>query len=329
MRKITFYILTLLAFVACNKDADSSDKPSEQVFDNIQFVGEWVSVNGSKTLYTNILLHNSLKLDYFLYKNETGEKSIYQEDHGSWSWYQNRQIMGFSLMNNTVPFHQILELTTGKMLLRNTATNAKDAYYRVVETINLEAGQTAAIQYLQSHSGLSLSSSNESVATVSADGTINGLQGGTAFISLEGGEELCFVKVNVNSRVDRYAAETHLTIDEIVDKYGEPDLTGSLGGIKYGYLYNVSNPDSELTLVQYDFDLLTNEIILIHTAYKSEDIFYADIEYMEEHLFLQESSSGLYFGKKEKLWDNEFIITPFISKGTMYVNYQNRDYNQY
>lgn len=329
MRKITFYILTLLAFVACNKDADSSDKPSEQVFDNTQFVGEWLSVNGSKTLYTNILLHNSLKLDYFLYQNETGEKSVFLEDHGSWSWYQNRQTMGFSLIYNKVPYHQILELTTGKMSLRNTKTNAKDTYYRVVETVNIEAGQTAAIQYLQSHSGLSLSSSNETVATVSADGTINGLQGGTAFISLEGGEELCYVKVNVNSRVDRYAAETHLTIDEIVDKYGEPDLTGSLGGIKYGYLYNVSNPDSELKLVQYDFDLLTNEIILIHTAYKSEDIFYADIEYMEEHLFLQDMYSGLYFGKEEKQWDNSFIVTPFISKGTMYVNYQNQDYNQY
>ena len=167
------------------------------------------------------------------------------------------------------------------------------------------------------------------MASVSADGVVSGLQGGTAFISVEGNQTTCYVKVRVNSRVDRFAAETHLSISEVVNKYGDPDVTGSLGGVKAGILYNVSNPDSELTLVQYDYDILTNEVILIHTAYKLEDTFFADIDYMEEHFYLQDSSSMIRFGKKEKLWDNEFIITPFISKGIMYVNYQNRDYNQY
>lgn len=328
MRKISFCILFILAFVACSND-DSESKPDVPVYDNTMFVGEWVSVNQSKTLYSNLVLRNSTRCDFVLYQNQTGEKSVFKEEYGSWSWYQNRQLIGFSLSSSHAPYHQIVEFSTDKMILRNIETNTTDEYYRVVEVVDVEAGQSAVIQYLQDKSGLSLSSSNEVVASVSADGVVSGLQGGTAFISVEGNQTTCYVKVRVNSRVDRFAAETHLSISEVVNKYGDPDVTGSLGGVKAGILYNVSNPDSELTLVQYDYDILTNEVILIHTAYKLEDTFFADIDYMEEHFYLQDSSSMIRFGKKEKLWDNEFIITPFISKGIMYVNYQNRDYNQY
>lgn len=328
MRKISFYILFILAFVACSND-DSDSKWDVPVYDNTMFVGEWVSVNQSKTLYSNLILLNSTRCDFILYQNQTGEKSVFKEDHGSWSWYQNRQLLGFSLGSNHAPYHQIVELSSGKMLLRNIENNTTDEYYRVVEVVDVEAGQSSAIQSLKNLSGLSLSSSNEVVATVSEDGVVSGLQGGTAFISVEGGETTCYVKVRVNSRVDRFASETHLSIGEVIEKYGDPDLTGSLGGVKAGILYNVSNPDSELTLVQYDYDILTNEVILIHTAYKSEETFSADIDYMDEHFYLQDSSTGFLFGKKEIYWDNEFIVTPFVSNGIMYVNYQNQDYSQF
>ena len=328
MKRISFYILfIILTFVAC--DNDDSSQPDVPVYDNTMFVGEWVFVNNSKTIYSDLILQNSTRCDFILYQNQTGEKSVFKSDFGSWSWYQNRQLLGFSLSATHVPYHQIVELSEDKMSLRNIENNTTDDYYRVVEVVDVEAGQSADIQYLQGKSGLSLSSSNEVVATVSEDGKVIGQQGGTAFIAVEGGETTVYVRVRVNSRIDRFAAETHLSIDEVMEKYGDPDITGSLGGVKYGILYNVSNPDSELTLVQYDFDILTNEVILIHTAYKSEETFFADIEYMEEHFILQDSSSGYLFGKKELYWDNEFIVTPFISKGIMYVNYQNRDYNQY
>lgn len=326
MRKIVFYIFSLLAFLACSEDNNSGEKQHEYVFDNSQLVGEWVSINSSKSIYSNLVLGNSLRCDYFIYQNETGDKSVLVKDYGSWYWYKDRQIMGFLLADNKVPYHQISELSTGKMCLRNIETNATDTYYRVVEEVSIEAGQEATIQYVQGQSGLSLTSCNEVVAEVSSDGIVSGLQGGTTFIEIEGRENPCYVKVNVNSRIDRYSEETHFSIDEIIEKYGEPDLSGSLGGVKMAILYY--NPDSELKLVQYDYDMFSHVVALIHTAYYNEDAFFADVDYLDNHFFLLDGfTTGYFYGKEKRSWDNPFIVTPFIKDGTMYVNFKNQDYN--
>lgn len=325
MRKIALYIFGIVAFMSCSDDNDSQGNAA--MVDISLIYGEWVAPDASKDYYSFLSLSDSRAAEFSIIQKQLSNGSIYAEDKGSWNIYDVRSLS--ILMRNYLHLNfDIIEVNNDMMQLRNVKYNTIDTFYHIVETIEISAGQDAEIQFLKNGNAsfTEISSSNEKVVTVSDNGILKGHQGGIAFVSMVSGNRILFVKVIVKSRVDRFAEETHNTIDEIWEKYGDPDLSGQLSEKVFAYAYNSSLKDSELQTVQYNFDLETSDIIRIITVYKSTDTHSADREYLDDNFYMIETD---FYGKQERFWDNSFLITPFYSDETPYINYVNLDYNTY
>jgi hypothetical protein len=327
MNKIALYILGVVAFMSCNDDNDSHS--NDATIDISLIYGEWVAPDAAKEYFSILNLRDSKAAFFSIIQPQLGNSSIYTEDKGNWAIYDTKTL-SISLLNYNALNFDIVEVNNDMMRLRDVKYNTMVTFYHVVETIEMAAGQDAEILFLKSRNAnfSEIASTNEKVVTVSDNGIVKAHQGGVAFVSIVSNENTVFAKFIVKSRVDRFAEETHNTIKEILDKYGDPDLAGQLSEKVYGIAYNSSLKDSEIQYVEYDFDIETLEIIRIITIYNSKDAHDGDWEYLNDNFYLIPADIDLY-GKYERFWDNSFLITPFYNDGKSYINYINQDYNSY
>lgn len=329
MRKLTIYILLLAAFlVSCSED--ESGNGNMPVSDPRELSGEWVAPNASNTYYTFIELQENYKATYYVVQNLVGSQSVSDKDEGSWKLYTDRVELIFDMLRRYLPTQSLIGFEENCMTLRSNKYNTTDKFYRVVEDINLNAGQTAPISYLSEAglSGAELASTNPEVATVSADGVVRAIQEGTAFISVKLGDILVFVKVEVKGRIGRFAAETHLPITDILEKYGEPDgmfvIDEELDGLYY--MYPESDPD--MYALQYRYNKYTYQIERVQTVYNDAEAFTADWSYLEEFFYRQYNWADYTYTQSERFWDNEYCTTVRVqsTEPSLWITYTNLDY---
>ena len=330
MKKFTIYILLLAAFgVSCSEDETSNT--NIPVSDIQELSGEWVAPNSSNTYYTFIGLQDSHKATYYVVQNALGSQSVTDKDEGTWRLYTDRVELIFNMMWRNLPTQSLIGFKDDCMTLRSNRYNTTDKFYRVVEDLNLEAGQTAPISYLSEAglSGAELTSTNPEIATVSADGVVRAIQEGTAFISVKQGETLVFVKVEVNGRIGRFAAETHLLITDIVDKYGMPDGVFVIDEEMDGLYYMFPDSDPDMYALQYRYNKYTSQINMVQTVYNAEDAFVADWSYLEEFFYRQYDWSDYSYTQNERIWSNEYIVTVRVqsTEPSNWITYTNLDYD--
>lgn len=332
MRKLYIFIIAAIAVLACSEDNEIANKPQERIDFNM-LVGEWVSADSEKNYYTELILSNNFWAQYTIVQNEVGSNSIYDTDKGVWNWYDDNQMISIITGMHKIPYQKVVEITNTRMQLRHTSYNTVETYYQLVETLEIDAGNSTSIKYLQEHGDFALkqaTSSNEEVATVSADGIVEAHQGGIAYISLESEQEIVYIKVVVKGRVNRFIDETHLTIDEIEKIHGKPDVAAtridSINGFEGGYVYYQFDNDKHLNAIQYTYDVYSREIKNILTRYSSESPLNQDVAYTYKY-YVQTGDDNNNFGLSSTFLDNSYIITIF-EKDAM-IKYTNLDCNSY
>ena len=329
MKKL-IYCVTILAvfFTSCSEDETTSKSPL-LVSEAAEICGEWLAPSASNTYYTYLGFQNNYKVKYYVAQNVVGANSVTDEDDGSWSLYPDRQEILISVLRHQIPVQALVAFDNNSMSLRNTQYNTIDTFYRIVESIELEAGQTAEINYLKNAAGAECSSLNPDVATVSSGGLVNGIQEGVTFISLRLGEVLAFVKVSVNGRVDRFAEETHLMIDDIFAKYGNPSGYFFVDNTLCDIYYLKPSSDGSLSEHRYRFNWDTGQIKYVITMYSDVVAFVADCKYLDQYYYLQSDKSDPIYTLKEKYFDNEYSARVIIkdTAPNYQIIYTNFDYD--
>ena len=328
MKKFIYYVIILAAvFASCSED--ETNNSSLLVSEAEEICGEWLAPSVSNTYYTYLELKKNYKVTYFVVQNVVGPNSVSDEDAGSWRLYPDRQEILISVLRHQIPVQALVAFENNCMTLRNTTYNTTDKFYRIVESIELEAGETAEISYLKNAAGAECSSLNPDVATILSGGLVRGIQEGVTFISLQLGDVLSFVKVSVNGRVDRFSEETHLIIDDIMAKYGNPSGIFRVDNTLADMYYLNPSSDSCLLEHRYRYNLITGQIKYIFTFYADLPTFLADWDYLEKIYFCQDGMSDPVYTLKEKYFDNEYsarIIKQDIAPYYQII-YTNFDYD--
>ena len=332
MKSKIFSLLFIVSFVACTSDSNN-EKLDGVRLDPSLLLGEWVTYSPTHQSFTDLLLKVGYGVEISVIQKQLGDSCVSYEDKGSWSLSEQELELSFVMVKDPISKCEISAICTDSLVLRSKNQNYTDTYFRVVERIELDAGCSAKIEYIEEQSSsvlLEIRSSNEDIVTVNNDGVITAHQGGTAFVLLKMDTGLFFIKVSVKSRVEKLAGEVHLSIDEVMSIHGQPDdiseFTDGVGGKMNDAYYNSPN-DSEIDFIVYRYDRLTNELQFIFTAYKSEisfdsDIHYLDSYYLKQRLFLNKPLPGIFYGKNEFMYQNDYIVVPdtYYSSGVWYYN---------
>ena len=158
---------------------------------------------------------------------------------------------------------------------------------------------------------------------------VRAIQEGTAFISIKLGDELVFVKVEVNGRIKRFAAETHHPITDILEKYGTPDGVFVIDEEKDGLYYMFPESDPDMYALQYRYNKYTLQIEKVQTVYNAEDAFVADWSYLDEYFYRQYDWSDYSYTQNERVWSNEYMATVRVqsTEPSYWITYTNLDYD--
>ena len=328
MRKLLFCTFTLVFLLACNEDNNDINQHAS-ISNTSILTGEWVTKNESNNCYTDIIFDSNQRVKITLVQGNTSNKSVYKEDEGAWLLYDEDYVLNFSMMHMSIPNQEILELSKNYMKLRNQVLNSVDVYYQIVETIELDAGYEATINYLQEHSDYIVEEySNVEIASISNNGKIKGHQGGVAYLSLRSGQNIVYVKLIVRNRIDKLSEELKMSIEDIKERYGEPEvsvpnLTGNYD--TNSIIYHETIVDSDIDFIRFLYDPWSSQITSIQTIYKSSDSYNSDVSYIRQYLYKFNSTIGDVYGKSEFKYENSCLIIPRISNNDLYVDYINQD----
>ena len=309
MKKIALFLVMAFVFEACN---DKEENKTHAPVDSKMIIGEWVTTNLSQDKFTDINFLSNQRVKILLAGNDIGKDAVYKEDTGFWTT-EDESFLSFTMYGITIPQHKIIEINDNYIQLRNLKYNTLDTYYHVVETVDLNVGTYSSINYLERYSDLSavkIVSYNTDVATVSSDGIIRAIQGGIAFISVDTGETIVYIKVIVKSRLDIYSEEVKLDIDDVSKKYGDPDKKFKVKNTDlYMYEYLKSLTDGDILSTQYFYNQQTREIAKIVTKYSSSSILQSDFDYLNRYYYsFQVNANYTFYGKNQYRYENSVLI---------------------
>ena len=330
MKRITLYLLLLVVCLACSEDSDKDNLLHKEGFDNLLIVGEWVTANPSETCFTDIIFSENNRVEMLLVKDSIGRDGLYQEDYGSWN--KSNNLLSFTMLNNIIPQHEILKLSNDYLQLRNIKYNSLDNYFRVVETLEMDAGHESSIYFIKKQDSDYVSeffSGNPAVATVSSEGVVRANQGGITFIGIKVANDTYYVKVKVRSRIEVYSEEAQMKFSEIKKKMGEPDESSEMTDYKV-YFYFTHLADYDIYIVEYIVDEDSDSIVRVQTLYSKADAVKSDWKYINKYYYPIKSTvkfgAGL-FGKYEYRNQNSILFYPYNdADGYAWIAYDNYEY---
>lgn len=349
MKNVLFY-MSFILIVACNNEDQENSSISK--IDNKMLEGEWVSVNTSGTYYTDIILSGSSWTKVSVIRKDIGENSVVDSDEGVWSWYDDNNSLAINTTKLSIPIYQVLEVTIDSLLMHNRSYNTTEAYQRVVESVEVNAGDTTSIKYISGHSDLAVDDItivNKDIADVYKNGVVYGKQGGVTFVLIRSGQKTYYVKISVVSRLDRYAEQTKLKINDIVKLYGVPDeisetnvraytYVTQMGGV---YVYKRPKTDMELSELAYTFDYNNGVIYQVGIKYGRDQTFSSDLSFIQKYYYTVSEPEvqqlgdytiyDFFYGKNKVKSDNSYLV--FIDyyeskdvKYGMFIGFMNIDY---
>ena len=344
MRNLIF-LISLILFFACSNDDQEYSNQSK--IDNKMLEGEWMAINSSGTYYTDIILSGSSWAKVSVIRNDVGDNSIVASDEGVWSWYSDNNSLAISTSRQSIPVYQVLDVTNDSLVMHNRSYNTTEAYRRVVESVELNAGDTTRIRLISEHADFSVDEiaiSNPDLADVYKNGVIYGKQGGVGFVTINSGPNEYIVKITVTSRYDRYSKQMNLLIDDIYELYGEPDDISIVNisafstkntGVANAYIRPKS--DMELAELAYVYDSDTHIIYEIITIYGREITFDSDLSCMQKYYYnvtepeISSNFGSYMFGRKQKIYENSYLVSVIyayndIRKYNMSFGYIKLDY---
>lgn len=318
-RKLTWSLLAgLMIFLpSC---CDSDDEASVASIDATLIPGEWCSMSayGDAVVLDMAYNHSYKGYSYSVENGLTNEEVL----SGAWMFYSSNATIVLSVLNsqlqNSTTSYSVKELNENKMVLLNKELGSTETYYPLASTENLSVGDV-------------LGSSEESISYVSNDNVINVdvetgraevVGAGTTFVMIERNGNNYVKKIIVNQFMDQFLGHIMGNIDDVLEIYGTPDVTGTVGEVS-AVLYR-ENIQAGINSIQFNYDETTRQITKIILKYGDSDFYESQGDYIKSILYY-DSSTGLYHNRIDML-SSEYIVSIFESNGALYMNVLNEQY---
>jgi len=325
---ITAFVLCCLSvFTSCKKDDD--EQP--EIFRS-QLMAEWCTLDDYDNSAT------VLKLDYAdfawkTYQNISTTPALIGDLTGYWSYSADSRVIAMSInysglddlstQKTSIESFSVAKLTDNSMTLRDTEYGTETTYYRVVESHENVSGEAFEISYGKDTTAVrSFTSANPSIAQVDNSGYVTTNKTGITFITVNIGDDVAIVKVEVKSRVGVFVQELSWKIDDVLTAHGQPDNSGNVGQ-NMAIIYRQSIFDKALSAIQYQYDESTREVTRILTVYKSV------ADYNTDRAFILANYADLgynSYGPDEDYYSNKYLLNPFEDSGSYYISYNNFEY---
>lgn len=307
-------VLSFLVLTSCDEDNDVVDYKPHNVSD---LVGEWVCI-GEDGEYTVLNLENNHTVK--------GESLLSLPDNnktvtlsGIWFYYKNGNVLKIegeidgSLQRKDYHY-SVRELGDNSIVLLNQEVSSLQTYRRVKSHIDKFMGEKI---------------DEVSLTHVYNDRLINpetnvALNPGICFIEgTDGGTSSSLYYVNILHRSEKMMNCLSLSIDEIMEEFGTPDVTGQVGQ-NQAVLYKIGKTPEYLSNLQIHYDLITREVTRILAKYSDIDDFMSDYEYFLENY----NSDGdmFYKGNLSSCLEADKVANPIIDGASGFMSYINMTY---
>ncbi len=325
MKKFLFALATSVAFVACNDECDHTIDPIIQTH---SVIGSWYEEEANEEIRYS---PSGTFYDKYTTKERSGEtEGRYEYDSMNSRMTHRYTFMGQSKTDDW----KVRELTDYELVLYSSTTG-EHRYKKVIETIEFKEYETVdTVAYLNIESAypdLSIraySSSNERIATVSAEGKITAKgEKGTAYIKILTTIGNVWAKVIVGDDcLDLwfdYVSIIDADYNEVKEILGPPNLQGNDG---YSFGYKIGTTHDLIDEVDVFLNERTGLVDQIHLIFKSSVPTYLVDNYLKSHYYISSELADYFVwpdfystgystltSKAAVGYDKEFNVVVFFS----------------
>lgn len=299
---LPLFIMAIAAVcVSCgDEDDEYSNAPQKK-----SIVGEWYSDNSSADkIARSVNKYESDGTYSYEILISSQKEGLNEKSTGSSTYVINgNELKEYGEVGGT---YKIIEQNEFMMTLSNNQLGAVETLYKIIDTYSIERGNVSSYDF----SGIgitpiSFTTSDSCIATVAANGEITAVKRGTAYITARFTSGAVVIRVNVtdeNNMTDDFSENLNLSIEDIVNKFGESHFIPESGN---GLVYYMG--DWEINEINFYFnDLGKVESIIVQ--YWSDINMKAIDESFKKKYSLSESNDSYNIYKDSKGKINYFII---------------------
>lgn len=330
MKKIIFILLAALCFVACDNDEDIVKKTF--TINNID--GEWFFYDEENATSAIDMTITAKGLSYqaTTYTEINKTPKIYDSQYGFFTYFKSTNSLRIEIHSQKQSQtysadYELVDVDEYNLKLRNKEFNCIDSYYKVAATVELRYGQTTEIanKLSDKFKPSTFTSVSPQIATVDNNGIVIPTGVGTTFILATDGTKQVAVKIIVNSLADDHAAEVYESIENVLEKYGEPDVMADIANYTAGILYKNPTFEPAVSAIEFDYDKFSLKVTRILAKYASSESYAADVDFIKEN-FYEEYFKGICYCDKDNFMSSKVHICPYIQNGSYFVLYGSTTY---
>ena len=281
--KVRSLYLTLLGLVSLTVISCSDDDHEEIVnFDINLLVGDWISIEAGNATEVNYSYSHSLKGS--IYRNIESNPDLYENMSGTWFYYIKNGIINTEMLYNSsanvkTVSYKLSKLDNYNLELRNQELGSSELYMRIVEKKKVAKGDEFDVNFSDvSFTVTDYISTSPSILSIDSLGHAIAKKAGIAYVIMKSQDHSAVVRVEVGSLITSLAEELFVTIDDVLNRMGKPDVEGVIDQNK-AIQYSLSN--SSLDIIQYRYDESTRDITTILVSYGSDEEYSSDVSYIK------------------------------------------------
>lgn len=320
-------LATLLS--SCGSDDEGSNSVPTSISQLIQ--AEWYAPDVARYMSFEFMYVTGA-----VYDNLSDFPEIAESFSGQWAYYRggvlDMNIVYDKSLVSVMEDYYVLQCDDNTLKLRHWNLGLTFDFYKIVESYKVRIGDRFDIVYAKIHpdySTATYSTSNANIADVDSNGHVIIRGSGLAFITVSSAAGSVVVKVDGGQRVNSYTAAITETIDQVIERHGEPDLTSVLTTGTMAAFYGTSEKiiDHAVSQLGYAYDPDTREVTLVEVIYKQEadKWFQSDEDYLSREFYPYLNYQGIY-APNYSLLENHFYVEVVKNETRFGLSICNRDY---
>lgn len=330
MKKILYFLLIALCCISCDTDDDFI----KQSFTWNDLDGEWLCYdeeNGSSAIEMSFL-SKGMSYKATAYTDIQNTMNVYDSQYGYYAFLKTTNSLRINVASQTTGRqytvdYELVDANRYALKLRSKKLNCIDTYYKLVDTKEITFGEAFSMDFSKEadFNPTTFETVNQNIATVDASGMITACGIGTTYVIAKDSDKRLVTKIVVKSYVLDHAAEISESIDDVIDKYGEPQVTGSASATSDAILYKQPAWNPSVMAMQYNYDKTTRMVTRLLVQYQSKEAFENDAKWIAKN-FNQVEFGIIYYCDTDDFFTSKIHILPFEKNGIYYVSYGNTAY---
>lgn len=321
-------LLFMPLFVACS----DNDKEVKIKYDIDVIDGDWLQYNSGETTATEATFRiKGYTYNGIIYSTQGNSCTPKDSQEGFFGFNHDNQHLRFNILSEQTGNmkNAVFALETASdcnMILLNVEFNTIEEYSRIVSKHEVEVGDVINNSYVAKAglNGAEFISLNPSTASVDSEGNITAVATGITFVLAKAGDKQVAVKIDVMAKSVVYASYIGQPIDNILEIYGNFDVTGATSETTKAVLYQNPASDENLSAIQFQYDTTTLEVVRVLMAYSNKNAYIAEAAYIANHYFWDEDEK-CYFDAKN-IYQSKVNALAYEQGGTYMIHYGSTPY---